>query len=556
MNPLVSVIILNWNGKEILQECVFSVLKTLYKPIEVIVVDNNSTDGSEKTVEGIPEVRLIRNGKNLGYAAGNNIGFKNAAGKYCVTLNNDMIVDPNWLDEPVRHMEADNLLAAVCCRQMNYFSPKVIDSLYHYPDIGLQFQRMGRNEIYDDHESYKSPGYVIAANGGSAMYRASVLQQLCGFEESFFAYYDEIDLCLKLFLNGWKCLYSPTSVVYHKDGASFAKVEKQRHYYIERNRIWLIYRYFPLAMILRNMPRIARQEYWSIKYFFINKRLPMVYFASRYSGLLGMWKFRGIRRRNVRKFKIQKIEFNMLLVHKINFLEPDVPTAPPLPENGDIAPTPRFSINKWFYHIVYKFKRFSFIHVFFPPSIRRKLGAALFRRAYMQPQSSTTLSGPRGNFEYGINVIGYLRGELGIGEAARATLRACKAAGIPTAAIDFTKGISSRLGEKIPASFKNDPEFGVTLLLLNAAQIPHAVADHESALQGRYTIAFWNWELPELPDSWLECTCFLNEVWAPSRFCATAFSRKLKIPVTLIPYAIDVELPSGIGRRERDRRAG
>ncbi len=151
---------------------------------------------------------------------------------------------------------------------------------------------------------------------------------------------------------------------------------------------------------------------------------------------------------------------------------------------------------------------------------------------------------------YGINLIGNLCAELGIGEGARATLRSCKAARVPTAAINFTKGFLSRLEEEMPDGFEHDPKFGVTLWFLNAEQIPRAVADHEAALQGRYNIAHWSWELPELPDSWLECTRFLNEVWAPSQFCATAFSRKLKIPVTYIPYGIDVEVPLGIGRRE------
>jgi glycosyltransferase involved in cell wall biosynthesis len=215
---------------------------------------------------------------------------------------------------------------------------------------------------------------------------------------------------------------------------------------------------------------------------------------------------------------------------------------------GSPAVATSSSFSKWIYQMAWRFKDLT--HAFIPLKTRQKIAAALFRRAYVNESSETSPSSAASLLPRGVNVIGYLRAELGVGEAARATLRACKAAGIETAAIDFTKGVQSRLDEKVPGGFATDPKFGVTLLHLNAEQVPYAVADLEAAMKGRYNIAFWNWELPELPDSWLECTQFLDEVWAPSQFCATAFGRKLKIPVAQIPYAIDVEVPPGIGRRE------
>jgi glycosyltransferase involved in cell wall biosynthesis len=206
--------------------------------------------------------------------------------------------------------------------------------------------------------------------------------------------------------------------------------------------------------------------------------------------------------------------------------------------------------NKWLYRTAYRLKALTHLQAIVPLKMRLRIAATLFRRAFMYESSAAVTQGAMASFPYGINLIGNLRAELGIGEGARATLRSCKAAKIPVAAIDFKKGFHSRLEEEIPDGFEDDPKFGVTLLHLNAEYIPYAVADHEAVLQGRYNIAFWNWELPELPDSWLECTRFLNEVWAPSRFSATAFSRKLKIPVTYIPYAIDVKVPLGISRRD------
>ena len=214
---------------------------------------------------------------------------------------------------------------------------------------------------------------------------------------------------------------------------------------------------------------------------------------------------------------------------------------------ADRSSAPR-EFNKQLYQAAWRFKNLT--HAFIPVKTRQKIAASLFRRAYVNECPPSAAPGAARSFPHGLNVIGYLRAELGVGEAARATLRSCRAAQIPAAAVDFTKGVESRLEENIPEGFERDPKYGVTLLHLNAEQIPYAVADHEAAMRDRYNIAFWNWELPELPDSWLECTRFLNEVWAPSNFCATAFSRKLKIPVAHIPYAIDVVVPPGTGRRE------
>lgn len=219
-------------------------------------------------------------------------------------------------------------------------------------------------------------------------------------------------------------------------------------------------------------------------------------------------------------------------------------------DDGAPVPVATRGFAKWLYQTAWRFKNLT--HAFIPLKTRQRIAAALFRRAYVSEAGPAPRAeaASRPVFPAGLNVIGYLRAELGVGEAARATLRACKAAGVSAGAIDFAKGLESRREEELPAGFETAPRFGVTLLHLNAEQIPFAVADHEAAMKDRHNVAFWNWELPELPDSWLECTRFLDEVWAPSRFCATAFGRKLRIPVVHIPYAIDVDVPPNVGRHE------
>lgn len=186
-----------------------------------------------------------------------------------------------------------------------------------------------------------------------------------------------------------------------------------------------------------------------------------------------------------------------------------------------------------------------------PAAARQTIARALLRRAY--PGGAASRGAPprqdaTAHAGYGLNVLGYLRAESGVAEAARCTIRACRAAGVPAAAIDYTRASPSRTAEPLPEGLPATPVYGTTLLHLNADQCAFAVVDHADALTGRYRIACWNWELPEFPDRWPEAEQSVDEVWAPSRFCAAAFARRLRIPVTHMPYAIEVPVPAGLGR--------
>jgi len=317
-NPLVSIVILNWNGKEHLQECIDSVIKSLYSPLEIILADNGSTDDSIEFVKSqFPAVIILENKENLGYAEGNNRGIGIAHGKYVVTLNNDVVVDPNWLDKPIEYLENDPQIGSISCRQMNYYNKDMIDSLFHYPAPELIFRRLGYKKTFNLHSPFGSPGYVIAPNGGSAIYRKTMFNQLEGFDSKFFAYLDESDLCMRAFLNGWKCLYVPQSVVYHKDSASFKKRGKIAHYFFERNRIWFIYKYFPWPSIFSHLHWIIFQEMISIGLHFLKKNGRLNYFKARIHGILGIWRYSSIRKLYVTRFQNYKIEYIMFQKKKL-----------------------------------------------------------------------------------------------------------------------------------------------------------------------------------------------------------------------------------------------
>lgn len=315
--PLVSIIIVNWNGESIIGECLSSVAKTSYPNIETIVVDNNSADKSIEVIRKYSNVSLYRNGQNSGYTGGNNIGFQIAKGKYVVTLNNDMVVDPEWLTRPVDLLEKYRDVGIVSCRQMQYFQPELIDSLFNELKSDLSFSPFGFNKKHKFSKLSSTSGLVLCANGGSAILRKEMLDQIGGFDEHFFGYYDETDLCFRAFLRGWKCVYEPDSVVFHMGGSSFKQNEPRRYYLRERNRFWFIYKFMPLSFIINKFHLFLLMELRVMRIFFFKCKTPGLYFKARFDGISNFKRYRSTRMENIRLFNQKKRLFKKYLKLKI-----------------------------------------------------------------------------------------------------------------------------------------------------------------------------------------------------------------------------------------------
>jgi GT2 family glycosyltransferase len=303
-NPLVSVLILNWNGDKWLEECIDSVLQTSYQPFETIVVDNASTDNSLEILStNYKDVIVIKNQVNHGFSKGNNIGFRHAKGKYIATLNNDMVVDKSWLDEPIRYLEKDPQLGIAGCRQMKYFDRSAIDGLYHYLMKSLIFLPIGLNAEYDEtNQLFSKPGYVLGVSGGSAIYRKAALEKTGGFEERFFAYHEDTDLAMRFLYNGWKCIYAPTAVVYHRGSASFKTESPTFVYYFERNRIWFIYRNWPLSLMVRFFPWVIFDEMRNCWNRMVHRKNFFVYLKAKVDAIKGLSQFNFQRKEALKQY--------------------------------------------------------------------------------------------------------------------------------------------------------------------------------------------------------------------------------------------------------------
>lgn len=277
-----SIIILNWNGKYLLDECINSVFSQKFKDYEIIVVDNGSSDNS---VEYLKEkyssaINIIPLKQNKGFAGGSNEGIKVAKGNYIVLLNNDTIVDENWLSELINAVDSDEKIGMCACKILNYYNKDEFDTLGHliYPD-GLN---RGRAKFEKNYHQYDKFEEVFFPSGAAALYRKSMLDEIGFFDEDFFAYGDDTDIGIRGRLAGWKCLYVPTAIAYHKSSASTHQYSPWKIYLVERNRILILFKYFPFRYILIS-PFYTLYRFW---YNFIGifiKKGPSFKFLSKHT---------------------------------------------------------------------------------------------------------------------------------------------------------------------------------------------------------------------------------------------------------------------------------
>jgi len=236
-SKLISAIIVNWNGKKHLSYCLSSLEKIDYPNFEVILVDNGSTDGSVEYVEkNFSQVKIIRNQKNLGFAEANNIGAKEARGEYLLFLNNDTRVIPNFLDKLVLRMEEDATIGMCQGKLLLMDEPGKLDVLGGYLTSTGFLKHIGLNGT--DRGQYNQEREIFSPRGACMMIQHSLFERLGGFDKDFFAYFEETDLAWRVWLAGYRIVYIPQSVVYHKVGAttqslSFSFIQ----YHSYKNRI-------------------------------------------------------------------------------------------------------------------------------------------------------------------------------------------------------------------------------------------------------------------------------------------------------------------------------
>lgn len=249
--PAATVVIVNFNGGAMVLKAVASALaQTIAGRLEILVVDNASTDGSDVEISRLypDSVRLIRSVKNLGFAGGNNLAFLQASGKYLLLLNNDAVAEPAWAQELIAAAELNKNIGMCTPRILCDPDTRLLDNAgtLMYAD-GLN---RSRGHLQAAAGLYERPEEALIASGCAGLYLREPVLALGGFDEDFFAYGDDTDLGLRLRLAGYGCLYVPSALVRHRQSASTGALSLQKIYWIERNRIWVLLKLFPARWIL------------------------------------------------------------------------------------------------------------------------------------------------------------------------------------------------------------------------------------------------------------------------------------------------------------------
>jgi GT2 family glycosyltransferase len=252
--PLVSAVVVNWNGLHHIGPCLESLLAQTWPALEIIVVDNGSTDTSRELVRERfrGRVVLLESPVNLGFAAGNNLGIRAAKGRYVALLNNDAVAHPGWIAALVAAAQADPRVGMCASKVLVLGREGIIDSagLLLFPDgIGR-----GRGRLEPDGETYARPDDVLVPSACAALYCRAMLDEIGLFDEDFFAYCEDTDLGLRGRLAGWRCRYVPDAVVHHAYSRSSAPYSAFKAFQVERNRCWVVLKCFPITAIIASLP--------------------------------------------------------------------------------------------------------------------------------------------------------------------------------------------------------------------------------------------------------------------------------------------------------------
>jgi GT2 family glycosyltransferase len=244
--PLVSIIIVNWNGGKIFDDCLKSLNKIDYPNWELIIVDNGSRDGSEKYAQ-------IKNKTNKGFAPANNQAIKKTNGKYILLLNNDTLLERNFLTKLVERMESDHTIGVI--------QPKIImmDKRGYLDNAGSFFTKIGFLEHWGfgqkDGREFSKEAEIFSAKGACMLIQKNIINEIGLFDNDFFSYFEESDFCWRVWLSGWRVIFYPEAKIYHKVGFTVKRLDVSNinyHYY--KNRICSLIKNLDTSNLLLIMP--------------------------------------------------------------------------------------------------------------------------------------------------------------------------------------------------------------------------------------------------------------------------------------------------------------
>ena len=280
-NPRALLIIINYDGINVIGECLDSIYSQSYKELQVLVADNNSKDGSVNFIrENYPQCEVLANRQNKGYGSAINKAVKYGLKKYgnfdyFTILNNDLRLDENWLENLINYGQKKPECGILAGKMLIYYWPKYINStggLVNYFGSGWD-----RDFFELDEECQRESGEVLSVSGGAMLIKKGVFDAVGVFESKYFMYYEDIDFCFKTWkYSDYSVDYVKDALVYHKFSSSSGVMSLKKHFYLKRARFIFILRNYPIWFLAKIIPQITRYEFGFImkdllvRYDFVN----------------------------------------------------------------------------------------------------------------------------------------------------------------------------------------------------------------------------------------------------------------------------------------------
>jgi hypothetical protein len=294
----VSIIVVNFNGQRWLERCLGAAVRQLSPQCELIVVDNGSSDGSVGWIgRSFPEVRLVTLAENVGFAAGNNVGAKSARGGYLAFLNNDAEPQPHWLQSLRKALDAHPHAAIAASKIVFMHDPSVVDSAGDgLTRWGGGFKRLRGRPASEALETRE----IFGACGAACLVRREVFEEVGGFDERFFAVYEDVDLSYRIQLRGYSCLYVPEALVLHAGSATLGQQSPQAIFWGQRNVEWMYFKDTPWPLLLVTFPGHVVYNLAAAAYFARIGHL-RTFLSAKWAALSGLpriwWSRRTVQRR-------------------------------------------------------------------------------------------------------------------------------------------------------------------------------------------------------------------------------------------------------------------
>ncbi|MFZ2153307.1 MAG: glycosyltransferase family 2 protein [Microgenomates group bacterium] len=256
-----SIIVLNYQGEKIIKQTIDSLLEVKYPrgKFEIIIADNHSLDNSTEIIKSYGNgVKYLPFSQNFGFAKGNNLAIKSTHGKYIILLNNDCIVERNWLSELIKLADTNPKIFSVGSKIKQYPPSKntiqnagsIVFHDGYTKDIGAIINQDHQQSYEQDSGQYDEPSSVYSTCGAAVLYRRSIMKKIGLLDENFFMYYEDLEICERARLCGYQNMYCPTAVAYHNHAQSSKEWSPFFIYHTEKGRLLHIFYHFPLKVFL------------------------------------------------------------------------------------------------------------------------------------------------------------------------------------------------------------------------------------------------------------------------------------------------------------------